>query len=156
MLIYRLCKQRYSATVLSGDGGLHADGRWHTVGKPVVYCASSESLAVLELRVHVGNWLPCDRFAMHEIEVPDRHVNLLKLESLPEDWNVVPFSGVSQQLGNAWLSQQASPALRVPSIHTSTEFNVLLNPLHGKHKDVKVKRVWQYRFDARLFAAPKS
>lgn len=155
MLIYRLCKQHYSADVLSGAGGLHADGRWHTVGKPVVYCASAESLAVLELRVHVGNWLPKDRFAMHEIEVPDKLVATLRNASLPAGWNAVPHTALSQALGDAWLTKRQTPALRVPSIHSSTEFNVLLNPMHPRHKEARVKRVWEYRFDARLFGAGK-
>jgi RES domain-containing protein len=155
MLVYRLCKQRYSAGVLSGAGGLQADGRWHTLGKPIVYCATSESLAVLELRVHVGNWLPRDAFAMHEIEIANKNVTALKTPLLPDGWNAVPHTQASQQLGDAWLTKNQALALRVPSIHSSTEFNVLINPMHPKHKEVKVKRMWQYRFDARMFESVK-
>ena len=92
MQIYRLCKERYSPTVLSGEGGLHADGRWHTQGQPIVYCASSEALAVLELRVHIGNFLPRDPFTMHAIDVPDSLIEPVTLDTLPAAWNAVPHS----------------------------------------------------------------
>ena len=54
MRVFRLCKQLYSATVLSGEGGLVVDGRWHSAGRRIVYAANSEALAVLEIRVHLG------------------------------------------------------------------------------------------------------
>jgi RES domain-containing protein len=153
VLIYRLCKQRYSATVLSGEGGLQADGRWHSQGRPIVYCATSEALAVLELRVHVGNYLPHDIYVMHEITVTNAHLQVLSDAQLVNGWNTVPHCAISQTIGNDWLIQNQSAALRVPSIHSSTEFNVLLNPLHADHRKVTVKRQWPYRFDARMFAA---
>ena len=151
MLIYRLCKQRYSDTVLSGNGGLQADGRWHTQGRSVVYCTTSEALAVLELRVHVGNYLPRDTFVMHQIDIADAHLAVLDAAQLPEGWNAVPHSPVSQRVGDEWLAGNRSAALRVPSIHSSTEFNVLLNPQHPQHAETTVKRRWEYRFDVRMF-----
>ena len=151
MLIYRLCKERYSATVLSGSGGLLADGRWHTQGRAIVYCATSESLAVLELRVHVGNYLPREVFVMHEIEIKDALIQSLSATQLPDGWNAVPHSSISQAIGDDWLMQNSSAGLRVPSIHSSTEFNVLLNPQHPQIHNASVQRQWQYRFDARMF-----
>jgi len=151
MLVYRLCKQRYSAAVLSGLGGVQADGRWHFQGKPIVYCATSESLAVLELRVHTGNYLPRDEFTMHEIKVPDTDIRTVAADQLPKGWNAVPHSGVSQKIGDAWLAGNESMALRVPSVHSSTEFNVLINPLHPHHVAASLVRHWHYRFDTRLF-----
>jgi RES domain-containing protein len=152
MRIFRLCKERYSAAVLSGEGGLYADGRWHSQGHPIVYCASAESLAVLELRVHIGNFLPRERFIMHAIEVPDALVETLDPDRLPAGWNAVPHSHVSQALGDAWLTQRRSVALHVSSIHSSTEFNVLLNPSHQQSSSISVGSAWAYRLDPRLFS----
>jgi len=152
MQIYRLCKERYSATVLSGEGGLHADGRWHTQGQPIVYCASSEALAVLELRVHFGNFLPRDPLTMHAIDVPDSLVESIALDTLPAACNAVPHSSISQGLGDAWLAQRRSAALRVPALHSATEFNVLLNPRHDLRSSITVRRTWTCRFDPRLIA----
>lgn len=151
MLIYRLCKKRYSANLLAGDGGMHADGRWHTQGRPIVYCASSESLAVLELRVHIGAFLPRDSYAMHEIELNDSFVERYDPALLPAGWDAVPHSRISQAIGDAWLEKMESPALRVPSIHSRTEYNVLLNPAHSLASSFSNQRNWTYQFDPRMF-----
>jgi RES domain-containing protein len=99
--VYRLCKQKYSASVLDGEGGLAADGRWHTRGRRIVYCASSEAFAVLEVRVHVGRHLPAMPYVMHAIDVPDELVTANGPARLPEDWNAVPFGVASQRSGTS-------------------------------------------------------
>jgi RES domain-containing protein len=152
MRVFRLCKERYSNSVLSGDGGLHADGRWHTQGRPIIYCASSESLAVLELRVHIGSFLPRDGFVMHEIDFPDALIESIDPRQLPVGWNSVPLSNVSQAVGDAWLEQGRSTALRVPSVQSNTEFNLLFNPKHENAKSLTIRSTRVYEFDARLFA----
>ena len=151
MHVWRLCKTRYSASVLAGEGGVHAGGRWHTRGGAVVYCASSESLAILEVRVHLGPAIPRDRFTMHEIEIPDRLVGHLDQAELSADWHMVPYTLTTQAIGDAWLSANRGAALRVPSIHSRSEFNVLLNPAHPRAKDIQVLQRRVCELDARLF-----
>ncbi len=152
MLVYRLCKERYSSGLLTGEGGMHADGRWHFQGRPIIYCASSEALAALELRVHIGVYLPLHAYTMHEVAVPDAHIQLLNADKLPKGWDAIPHSRISQEVGDAWLKERNSLALRVSSIHSRTEWNVLLNPEHKALGDCSVRRTWTYRFDPRLFA----
>lgn len=155
MHAYRLCKQNYSKDVLDGQGGLNAAGRWHSQGHPVVYCASSEALAVLELRVHLGSYVPRSPYVMHTIDVPDGVITELAVEALPLGWDAVPHTGTSRAVGDEWLESARSVALRVPSIHTATDRNVLLNPLHGEFTRVRVLAQRTYRFDHRLFSASK-
>lgn len=150
MRVFRLCKQEYSATVMGGEGGLHADGRWHSAGRRVVYCASSEALSVLEVRVHVGRFLPKAPCAMHVIEIPDRLVRIAS-HDLPAGWNLVPQSRAGQHYGNAWLAERGSVALRVPSVHSRTDFNLLINPAHPSIDAARVVEVYSHSFDARLF-----
>ena len=152
MRLYRLGQEAYSAHVLQGEGGLVQSGRWHTVGRRVVYCASVEALAVLEVRVNLGNKPPSVSYVMHTIEVPDEVVSAMVLGSLPPDWNAVPLEPASQRLGDDWLSSLGSLALRVPSIHTRTDFNVLLNPAHPDFQRARVLECHPYGFDRRLFA----
>ena len=49
MRLYRISNY----THLDGDGGLRASGRWHTKGRPLVYCAPDPAVAVLEILVHL-------------------------------------------------------------------------------------------------------
>ncbi len=153
MHVYRLCKQIYSAEALDGRGGHNAAGRWHSQGRRVVYCASSEALAVLELRVHVGSYVPRARYVMHTIEVPDEIIADLAAEALPAGWDAVPHTETSRAVGDEWLESVHSVALRVPSIHSKTDRNVLLNPMHREFGRVRVLAHRPYRFDRRLFVA---
>ena len=132
---------------------MHADGRWHSQGHPIVYCASSESLAVLELRVHIGSFLPHDRYTMHEIGIIDTLIEHYDPALLPEGWDAVPHSSISQTLGDTWLIKMESPALRIPSIHSRTEHNVLINPAHSLASSFLIQKTWTYQFDSRMFSS---
>jgi len=102
--------------------------------------------------MHIGNFLPRDPIVMHAIDVPDAFLETLAPHLLRVAWNAVPHSQLSQSLGDAWLVQRRSVALRVPSIHSSTEFNVLLNHDHDQASSINLHAAWTYRFDPRLFA----
>lgn len=153
MRVYRLSKARYSDKVLSGQGGLLADGRWHSVGRPVVYTATSEALAVLEMRVHLRRALPNVAFAIHVIEVPDDAIEPLDPATLSPDWNSVPPREASRSIGDAWLASARSLALRVPSVHSESDANLLLNPMHPGAPRLKLIASRPYTFDPRLFHA---
>ncbi len=153
MHLYRLCKEIYSKNVLDGQGGLSAAGRWHSQGHRVVYCASSEALAVLELRVHLGSYVPRSRYVMHTIDVPDEVIAELPAEAVPLGWDAVPHTETSRAVGDKWLESPRSAALRVPSIHSETDRNVLLNPVHSDFGRVRLLAHRRYRFDRRLFGA---
>lgn len=61
----------YEADDLSGRGAELTGGRWNRKGTPVVYTASTPSLACLEAVVHLGaSALPLNRFLVR-IDVPD-------------------------------------------------------------------------------------
>ena len=154
MRAFRLCKQIHSDTALSGEGGLVVDGRWHSAGRRIVYSASSEALAVLEMRVHLGRFVPRAPYGMHVIEVPDELIKVLSARALKKTWNAVPPTAHTQQFGDKWLRSSSTPALSVPSIHSATDRNILLNPAHPAASNIVLVRVDPYMFDFRLFNAP--
>src|SRR5262249_11152368 len=136
--VFRLCKKLYSASVLSGAGGLQSGGRWHTEGRRIVYCATSEALAVLEVRVHVGRVAPRAAFVMHEISIPDELIYALPARELPAQWNSVPHAATTQAKGDAWLMKAKHLALRLPTVHSRHDWTVLINPAHEAARQVKV------------------
>jgi len=154
MRVFRLCKQIYSGTVLNGEGGLIVDGRWHSTARRVVYTASSEALAVLEVRVHLGRFVPNAAYAVHVVEVPDAQIQTFPSGASDESWNAVPPPGHARRIGDVWLRENATAALSVPSIHSATDRNILLNPAHPAAAGFIVVQVYPYRFDTRLFASP--
>src|SRR5208282_6138299 len=110
----------------SGNGGLYASARWHTAGHPVVYTAQSLSLAALEILVRLKQTNDIQPFVAYSAEVPDPLI--LKPESFPARWK--SRIAVSRAFGDAWLKTSNLPALRVPTVITPGEWNVLLNPHH--------------------------
>ncbi len=149
--LYRLIKRKYARHALSGRGGLEADGRWHTAGRPVVYLASSEALAVLEVRVHLGAVVPVDPFVILTVELPTRLVDVLPRGECPRGWDAVPSGAATQRIGDRWLAGLGNAALRVPSVHSGTDFNVILNPAHARASRARVVARRRYSFDSRLF-----
>jgi RES domain-containing protein len=149
--LYRLTKRKYARQPLAGIGGLQADGRWHSAGRPVVYLASSEALAVLEVRVHLGSVVPVDPWQLLTFEVPVDKVSTLPRRRWPRQWDAVPFVKASQQFGDRWLASLDALALKVPSVHSASDFNVVLNPLHPDARSVRLVGQHRYAFDGRLF-----
>lgn len=149
--LFRLIKQKYARQALAGRGGLEADGRWHSAGRPIVYLTSSEALAVLEVRVHLGTVVPVDRYVLLSVEIPSQLVDVLRREEWPRGWDAVPFGPASQRVGDRWLAEQRGVALRVPSVHSGSDFNVLFNPLHEMASRARVVARRRYAFDSRLF-----
>lgn len=153
MRVYRLCKARWALTAFSGEGSLRFDGRWHFAGVPMVYTASSQALAALEILVHMEiRHAPAD-FVLIPAELPAKLAKPLKE---PRDgWDHLPPNQVSQQIGTDWFKSGKSVGLRVPSVVIPGEMNVLLNPLHSDFKNIEIHEPQPFSFDPRLLR-PKS
>lgn len=143
----------YEADDLSGKGAETTGGRWNRVGTPVLYTASSASLACLETVVHLnGGGLPLNRFLV-EIDVPDdvwAAREVLPARHLPVGWAAVPPGRVSLQIGAGWLSSCSSALLAVPSVIVPEEFNVLINPAHPDTQRIKARKLRAWYYDQRV------
>jgi RES domain-containing protein len=144
----------YVAHDLSGRGAEITGGRWNRKGVPVVYAATTASLAALETIVHfAAAGLPLNRFLVR-IDLPDdlwaarRSATAV---SLDVGWNAVPAGKVSLDFGDAWLKAAATPlVLEVPSVIVPEESNVLLNPRHPGIARVRATKLRLWQYDGRL------
>jgi RES domain-containing protein len=134
---------------LDGTGGLKVAGRWHHAGRPVLYTASHPATAVLEVLAHLEVRRPeaLNGYRLIELAVPDDAVSALAAE-LPLGWREAVE--VTRAVGDAWLSERATLALRVPSVLVPAADNVLINPRHPRAGSVTVVAEHEFRFDARL------
>lgn len=146
--VARAARARSGAEAFSGEGGLFAAGRWHSRGRRIVYTAQSESLAKLETLVHFNSAL-APALVLVEAELPDDCVLPLGAR-LPSGWDASPDTGAARPLGDRWLVQGASLALAVPSIHSRSERNVLVNPAHPDFARVTIGAPVAFLFDRRL------
>lgn len=137
---------------LDGVGGLHGHARWHNKGHPVLYTASSPSLALLEILVHIDP----ERFPEHtllQLEFDDddsERVTPAQLMQLmrgaPED----DPQSTTRAYGTTWLLEKRSLALVVPSMVMPFEDNVILNPLHENANRIRIILRERLTLDERL------
>lgn len=155
MRVWRICRKAYAPDPLGGRGGLFTSGRWHTRGRRVVYTSSSLALAALEFLVNVDrSALPADLIQV-EIDLPDDlEIDRVDRTRLPRHWRSYPAPEELQQIGNAWLAQQRTAVLQVPSAVIPEEHNYLLNPAHAGAKKLAIIRSESFIYDPRL--APRS
>jgi RES domain-containing protein len=140
MDLWRLCRRPYAD--LSGEGARIFGGRWNSPGRPVVYFAEHPALAALEVRVHLD--LPFEL-------LPN---DFVLMRAMLPDGLVVEFdnpSGDSVAMGDAWLVQGRSVALRVPSVLMPSAWNILLNPRHPDATHARVAGIDPFHFDPRLW-----
>ncbi len=149
MRAYRLVGTRFPDG-LSPEGARLNGGRWNSKGVPVLYCATSESLAMLELRVHAPHPYPRDRLRF-VIEVPDDAVHEVPVTALPRGWNTLPPSPASKRFGDEWVAAGSSLGLLVPSIIAPEERNLLMKPAHARFSEVRVLKKSRVHMDMRLY-----
>lgn len=143
--LVRLCRiLNYRS--LDGQGGLHADGRWNRIGRPIVYTAESSALALLETLVKRSspNLSPPDQLLEND------GLDDLGVTCWPDDQNDRDKL-LTAEWGDAFLRANQSPLARVPSIVAPRSWNYLLNPLHPDAARVEVIHAGRWPWDARLF-----
>ena len=138
---------------LSGDGGLHAAGRWHSRGRRVVYLADHPASALVEVMVHLeidAEDLPT-HYQLLGIEVPDDvAVTALAETELPDGWR--QQFAVTRARGDEWLRTGATALLRLPSAIVPEATNYLLNPAHADTARISIAIALRAPFDPRLMA----
>jgi RES domain-containing protein len=151
MILYRLVKCEY-ADDLSGAGARLYGGRWNSEGKPAIYLASSRSLAILEVLVHLPPLMIPDNYCLVELEVPDNDISPthIKTKKLPADCKDISPPTELKRIGDDFLKQRKHLLLQLPSAIVPAEYNYLLNPLNMNIKEVKVIKKQLFDFDERL------
>lgn len=148
---YRLVKKKWLGIAFNGEGARLYGGRWNSRGRPCVYLAGSESLALLEVMVHLDDYSLLHHYALLQVPLPETSLLYLPADQLPRDWRAEPAPASTAELGDAWLSNATSLALAVPSVVVPRELNYLLNPAHPQFEAI-VGRAIELNFspDSRL------
>jgi RES domain-containing protein len=153
MKVYRVEREKYLETTLSGIGASMAKGyRWNSFNTKLVYTAESRALATLEVSVHLdlSEDLPTDRYYV-EIEIPNDIMILeVSIQDLPQDWDAKPPTLITQTIGDDFVFQNEAAILKVPSSIVPQEFNYLINPTHVDAARIKVSSKSPMKFDTRF------
>ena len=152
MFTWRLCREKYASSPLDGEGARRFGGRWNPAGHRVVYSSGSLALAALELLVHVDHEDTPDDLISIRIEIPDTLAqSTVSVDDLPANWRAHPAPTNLQERGRRWIDDGSSPVLGVPSAVVSSEYNYLINPLHGEARSITAHVEGAFLFDPRLF-----
>jgi RES domain-containing protein len=151
VILWRLSTARRRAVAFAGEGARMYGGRWNPVGTPIVYAATTLSLAALELLGHVE---PAEArpYWQYRIDAPDALVERIDLATLPRGWNAARPRAVTARIGARWAASMRTAVLLVPSVHVPTgeELNALLNPRHPDFARLGIGAPRPYSFDPRL------
>ena len=142
---------------LSGDGGLHASGRWHTRGRRIVYLADHPASALVEIMVHLeidAEDLPT-HYHLLGVDVPDElPITTLNKGELPDRWH--EQTALTRTRGDNWLREAPTALLRVPSAIVPDASNYLLNPAHPDAGRIAIAFTTRAAFDPRLMGFLKT
>lgn len=147
----RIVRPQYAEEAFSGEGARITGGRWNSRGHPVVYTASTVSLATLELLVNVPQRERIREYVVLHCWFPEAIVETVDRAMLPDNWRDLPHPPRLQQIGNEWLESRASVVLAVPSAVIETETNYLINPEHPDFGSVEIGEPKRFTLDRRLF-----
>lgn len=147
---WRICAPSYAETAFGGEGARIHGGRWNSKGRTVVYSSESISLAVLEQLVHVEDPAVLDAFVVVSATLGEAAIEVLSPSSLPEDWRTYPAPPSTRRIGDDWLSEARSLALRVPSVTVRGQGNYLINPAHPDFANIEVSEPEPLDLDPRI------
>src|SRR5690606_34714649 len=87
-------------------------------------------------------------------ELPDDEGLYLEpdVSSLPEGWSAGPADTPSMKFGTCWLQSRSHLGLIVPSAVLPLERNLVINPSHPRLADVRVRELYDFMYDDRMFA----
>ena len=148
---WRIVPQDQAATAFDGEGARLYGGRWNSVGVPMVYGSEHQSLAALEVRVHIDKTRMRKLYQCFTFQFETKLMEIFRVDGLPKDWQQEPPPPSLQQLGDHWVKSKASLILAVPSVIIPKELNYLINPKHPDFARLKIGTPTDFAFDLRLF-----
>ncbi len=154
MRFYRFIHEKHKENVLGfgmkKDGSFYP-GRWNSHRFPAIYASSHLSLAQLEMLSILGtkvirrNWL----IISFDIKKEPDYFNL---NDLPKNWSQNPRPKSTQRVGDYFLKNKDSLAVKIPSSRLSSkiypnEFNILINPLFDSYEEHLINpEIWEGEF----------
>lgn len=151
MEVFRLSQGKWSK-ILSGKGAASKGFRWNSFGTEIIYTASNRSLAMAEVAVHFTiATIPKD-YVMITIFIPDdTTMKIIQVKDLPKEWNHFPYSPSTQRFGDEFINENKYCLLKIPSVVTKGDFNILINPFHSEFSKISIINTEPFPFDTRIF-----
>jgi len=128
--LWRFYNPAFASDPFDGEGARLVGGRWNFEGVPVIYCAGSLALAVLEVLVNAQLNLALSSYQAIPVDVDEKQIEKLDEQGLPSGWRQSPPAYSVRRIGTEWATRCSSLVLEVPSAVIPVEKNYVINPLH--------------------------
>ncbi len=148
MIVYRITGKKHSDD-LSGSGVAMYGGRWNKRGTPVIYAGESKEIALLETIVHTPLMI-FPKLDIIILEIPDDSLTTIAIDMLPSNWASCPAPTVLSEIGEDWVNESKTIALKVPSCIIHSAHNIILNCRHKEFSKVRLVDKKNFKFDSRL------
>lgn len=104
-----------------------------------------------EVAVHFTLATLPDDYVMMAIEIPDNiELNEVSESVLPDDWKVFPHPVSTQKIGDSFVLENKFCLLKIPSVVTLGDFNILINPNYIDFQRIKIISIEKFPFDKRI------
>lgn len=147
---WRITKRQHAKNAFNGNGARKYGGRWNSPGTSIVYTAETQSLAVLEMLVHLQGPDLLQRYVLIGVTIDQSLIVRLDHSRLPPYWRAEPPPIELRTIGDEWIASNSSAAIQVPSALVPAENNLLLNPAHADFKKLVIGDPVSFAFDQRL------
>jgi RES domain-containing protein len=148
MLVFRIVGKKHSDD-LTGTGAAMYGGRWNKKGTPVLYAGESKEIALLETIVHIPSMI-VPKLDIVTLDIPDDSITIITVDMLPLNWKSYPAPTILSEIGEQWVNEAKSIALKVPSCIIHSASNIILNCRHSDYSKVKLIEKRNFEFDSRL------
>ncbi len=148
MQVFRITGRKYAGD-LSGFGAAAYGGRWNKKGSPVLYTGENKEIALLETIVHTPPML-IPKLDILILEIPDDSISEITIDQLPANWKLYPAPTILSEMGERWIKEGSTLALKVPSCIIHSAHNYILNCKHHDYAKVKWIERKDFEFDTRL------
>jgi RES domain-containing protein len=150
VVAWRIVKRRLARTAFDGEGARRFGGRWNSKGVAVVYLAQSQSLAALEILVHIDSPQLLEHYVAVPVSIDSDLIARIDLSTLPKNWKSYPPPKKIRSIGDDWVGAASSAVLQVPSVIVPLENNFLLNPRHPDFPRLQIGKPVPFKSDSRL------
>lgn len=151
MRLWRIAARPWALDTSCEGARVHG-ARWNPPGWAAMYGGATIEICALEKFVHLAG-VPPPPLSLVSIDLPDDPDLLLQpqMSALPSDWAELPAPASTQEFGRRWLRSAKQLALLLPSAIVPEARVAMINPMHPRYREVRLKLVRDFSFDARLF-----
>ena len=139
-----------------GVGASLYPGRWNSAGTPIIYTAGSQSLATLEILVHLEDARLLNSFSIYPVTFDLQDTLIMdelddgKIILSSKKWQANPPDKITRNFADSWVHSSRSLVLAVPSAVIPNELNYLINPYHPDFDKLIIGKPQPFPFDKRL------